>query len=97
MRVWPKGLLSRAVLLLLVPFFLLQILLILVFWLGHWQPLTNRLTGAVVNELDLLITAFENQEFNLVVQEGRQDQRIYSSTGCPAKFRHSRRIRARAR
>ena len=57
-------------LLLLVPFFLLQVLLILVFWFGHWQPLTNRLTSAVVNELDLLVTAFEGQQFNLVVQDG---------------------------
>ena len=69
LRLWPKGLLSRATLLLLAPFFLLQILLIAVFWFGHRQPLTNRLTGAVVNELDLLITAFENQQFNLVVRE----------------------------
>ena len=64
-RFWPRGLLTRSILLLLLPFFLLQLLVILIFWFGHWQPLTSRLTAAVTNELDLLVTAFESQQFDL--------------------------------
>ena len=60
-RLLPRGLLARASLLLLVPFMGLQLVLILAFWFGHWQPLTDRLSRAVVNELALLIDGYETR------------------------------------
>ena len=60
-RLLPRGLLARASLLLLIPFMGLQLALILAFWFGHWQPLTDRLSRAVVNELALLIDGHETQ------------------------------------
>ena len=60
----PRGLLARAGLLLLIPFVTLQIVLILFFWFGHWQPLTERLTRAVSDELDLLIAGYESRELS---------------------------------
>lgn len=56
----PRGLLARAGLLIFAPFVTLQIVLILFFWFGHWLPLTERLTQAVGDELDLLIAGFES-------------------------------------
>ena len=73
LRFWLQGFLSRAMLLLLVPFFLLQLLLMLFFWFGHWQPLTSRLTAAVIYELDLLISAFETQQLSAPQAEGTED------------------------
>jgi len=56
----PRGLLARSGLLIFAPFITLQLILIVFFWFGHWQPLTDRLTRAVADELDLLITGFES-------------------------------------
>ncbi len=60
-RLLPRGLLARASLLVLIPFMGLQLALILAFWFGHWQPLTERLSRAVINELALLIDGYETQ------------------------------------
>ena len=60
----PRGLLPRAGLLLLLPFVTFQTVLIIVFWFRHWQPHTDRLTLAVTNELDLLVSGYETRQLS---------------------------------
>lgn len=69
----PRGLVARAGLIFVLPFFALQSLLLLFFWFGHWQPLTDRLTKAVVNELDLLVSGFESQQIEGTTLGGEED------------------------
>ena len=66
----PRGLLARAGLLIFIPFLTLQIILILFFWFGHWQPHTDRLTKAVSDELDLLVAGFESRQLSEDQQSG---------------------------
>ncbi|MGB0784892.1 MAG: ATP-binding protein [Alphaproteobacteria bacterium] len=76
-RILPRGLLARAGLLLLIPFMGLQLVLILAFWFGHWQPHTDRLTKAVVNELALLIDGYETQTLSGEPADGDERTELF--------------------
>ena len=71
----PQGLLARAGLLIFAPFITLQLILIVFFWFGHWQPLTERLTRAVGDELDLLIAGFESGQLVGAPADGVNEQK----------------------
>lgn len=60
----PRGLLARAGLLLLLPFLTFQLILCFLFWFGYWQPHTDRLTFAVTNELNLLVSGYETRQLS---------------------------------
>jgi len=57
-NVMPKGLYARALLIIIVPMVLLQSVIAFVFMERHWNSVTQRLSGAVVQDIAALIDVY---------------------------------------
>ena len=73
-RYMPKGLYTRALLIIVVPMVVLQSVLAFVFMERHYQLVTNRLSEAVVREIAAVVYALENYpqdaDFRLIEEMG---------------------------
>jgi two-component system, OmpR family, osmolarity sensor histidine kinase EnvZ len=58
-RVLPKGLYTRALLIIIIPMVLLQTVVAYVFMERHWQAVTARLSGALVQDIAAIIDVYE--------------------------------------
>ena len=70
MQVLPKGLYARALLIILVPFMLLQSVLAFVFLEQHWNKVTRRLSEATARDIAAIVELYETTEM------GRDQQRL---------------------
>lgn len=55
----PKGLYTRALIIIIAPIVLLQSVLVFVFMERHWEYVTRRLTSATVQDISMLISMYE--------------------------------------
>ncbi len=63
-RVLPKGLYTRALLIIIVPIVVLQSVLAFVFMERHWQQVTRQLSIATTNEIAALISIYKDYPHN---------------------------------
>ncbi len=59
----PKGLYTRALLIIITPIVILQSVLVLVFMDRHWEFVTRRLSNATVQNISMLISLYETYPF----------------------------------
>ncbi len=83
----PKGLLARAVLILVVPIVLLQTVLAFVFLDRHWQLVTSRLSSAVSRDIgavvDLVEAAPDTEAIDTVLEVALRRLRLRATLGLP--------------
>jgi len=58
--IFPKSLLYRFVLIILLPLLILQIVIIIFFYDRHWDTISRRLASDIVGEINILIPSIEN-------------------------------------
>jgi two-component system osmolarity sensor histidine kinase EnvZ len=84
-RILPRSLFGRALLIIVMPLILLQIVSTYIFFERHWETITRRLAGAVAGEIALVIA--EADEFQDLAAADAMLRRIGPHFGIPLAYR----------
>ena len=65
-KIFPDGLYTRSLIIIIAPIVILQAILTFVFLERHWQLVTKKLSSSVVSEVGMMIDMLENSDFEII-------------------------------
>ena len=65
-KIFPDGLYTRSLIIIIAPIVILQAILTFVFLERHWQLVTKKLSSSVVSEIGMMIDMLENSNFEII-------------------------------
>ena len=82
----PKGLYTRALIIIIAPIVILQSILALVFLDRHWQVVTGRLSVATAQEIAMLAAAYDGAKDKGPAELGRLSEMARDHLGLAVRF-----------
>ena len=71
-KVFPNGLYTRSLIIIIAPIVILQAVLTFVFLERHWQLVTKKLSSSVVAEIGMMIDMQENNDFEKISSNAKE-------------------------
>ena len=65
-KIFPNGLYTRSLIIIITPIVILQAILTFVFIERHWELVTKKLSSSVVSEIGMMIDMMENTDLNII-------------------------------
>ena len=71
-KIFPSGLYTRSLIIIIAPIVILQAILTFVFLERHWQLVTKKLSSSVVSEIGMMIDMRKNTELNKISSDAKK-------------------------
>ena len=65
-KIFPNGLYTRSLIIIITPIVILQAILTFVFIERHWELVTKKLSSSVVSEIGMMIDMMENTDLKII-------------------------------
>ena len=65
-KIFPNGLYTRSLIIIITPIVILQAILTFVFIERHWELVTKKLSSSVVSEIGMMIDMMENTDLKMI-------------------------------